>query len=253
MKLIKYFVIASFMMLPLYSAAQSVELEDPVEITMEDFMAVKIPPLDVLLENARQNPSVKYQEEYAHQQELGLKSEKRTWLRYIKLTAGYQWGQMMSLTNSYNGDEIVDTNIPSYIYGNRAQHYYNVGASLSFPLEEIFDRGNKVKQQESVIKRARYEAERNFNDLALQIVDAYTAAIENLTVLKTKAEAAVLSSAQYKVTEQDFINGRVDAQTLSRQKNIESVNTREYELTRRTLINSLLRLEILSNTPIISK
>ena len=55
------------------------------------------------------------------------------------------------------------------------------------------------------------------------------------------------------MTETDFINGKVDAQTLSRQKNIESSAVREYEQTRAALNNALLKLEIYSNTQIINK
>ena len=44
-----------------------------------------------------------------------------------------------------------------------------------------------------------------------------------------------------------------DAQTLSRQKSIESSAVREYEQTRSLLNKALLQLEVLSKTPIISQ
>ncbi len=257
MKHLKYLIMAAFAIMPFYSSAQTNGDADPSVLAVEDFMEIKIPPLDVLLENARQTPAVMYLEEYASQQERELKTVKRTWLKYIKLNAGYQYGNTYSY--SYNNDNGTgtdgDNNQPPIFIGGAqtSRSYYNVGASVSFPLDEIFNKRNKIKQQESVIKGAQYEADRNFNQLALQIVDAYTTAMENIAILRTKAEAAILSSAQYKVTEQDFINGKIDAQTLSRQKNIESVNIREYETTRSTLLNAILRLEILSNTPIIDK
>ena len=62
----------------------------------------------------------------------------------------------------------------------------------------------------------------------------------------------VTAQAQYRLSEADFINGKLDAQTLSRQKNIENVAIREYEEVRR-LNNALLTLEVLTRTPIISK
>ena len=49
------------------------------------------------------------------------------------------------------------------------------------------------------------------------------------------------------------MNGKIDAVTLSRQKNIQSATVREYEQTRASLNNALLRLEIMSHTKIITK
>lgn len=255
MRHFKYIIIAAILLLPYYGAAQTEDTGEIAELAVEDFMEVKIPPLDVLLENARESPNVKYLEEYAVQQKRELKTVKRTWLKYIKLNAGYQYGNTVAYNyNNTGGDNTGDIDTPIFIGGGMtSRSYYNVGASLSLPLDEIFNKRNKIKQQQSVIEGAQYEADRNFNQLALQIVDAYTMAMENLAILRSKAEAAELSSAQYKVTEQDFINGRIDAQTLSRQKNIESVNIREYETTRSSLLNAILRLEILSGTRIINK
>ena len=51
----------------------------------------------------------------------------------------------------------------------------------------------------------------------------------------------------------DTIPAGVDAQTLSRQKSLENSATREYEQVRRNLNDALLRLEILTHTPIINK
>ena len=103
------------------------------------------------------------------------------------------------------------------------------------------------------IEESELNTQRWYDDLTLKVVDAYTAVVENLSMLRIKAEAKTIASAQYKVTETDFINGKVDAQTLSRQKNIESSAVREYEQTRAALNNALLKLEIYSNTHIINK
>ncbi|MFQ8748521.1 MAG: hypothetical protein ACLR8T_11070 [Alistipes finegoldii] len=70
---------------------------------------------------------------------------------------------------------------------------------------------------------------------------------------RSVVEAMVTAQAQYRLSEADFINGKLDAQTLSRQKNIENVAIREYEEVRRSQNNALLTLEVLTRTPIISK
>ena len=87
----------------------------------------------------------------------------------------------------------------------------------------------------------------------MKIIDAYTTAVEQLSILRSAAEAKITSEAQYRMTEVDFVKGKLDAQTLSRQKSLENSATREYEQVRRNLNDALLRLEILTHTPIINK
>ena len=77
----------------------------------------------------------------------------------------------------------------------------------------------------------------------MKIIDAYTTAVEQLSILRSAAEAKITSEAQYRMTEVDFVKGKLDAQTLSRQKSLENSATREYEQVRRNLNDALLRLE----------
>ena len=84
----------------------------------------------------------------------------------------------------------------------------------------------------------------------MKIIDAYTTAVEQLSILRSAAEAKITSEAQYRMTEVDFVKGKLDAQTLSRQKSLENSATREYEQVRRNLNDALLRL---THTPIINK
>ena len=105
----------------------------------------------------------------------------------------------------------------------------------------------------SDVEAAEQNVERWQDELSLKIIDAYTTVLQNLSMIKTQAEAVTLAIAQYKITEADFMNGKIDAVTLSRQKNIQSATVREYEQTRASLNNALLRLEIMSHTKIITK
>lgn len=217
------------------------------DLSMDDYLAIELPPLQTLLENAKGTSIVRYYKKHTEIEKAELKNINRTWLRFIKLNASYQYGQM---TDNVLYQEDLP---PVYRYQDKTQSWYNAGASLSLPLEEIFTRGNRAKQQKMAIEESELNTQRWYDDLTLKIVDAYTAVVENLSMLRIKAEAKTIASAQYKVTETDFINGKVDAQTLSRQKNIESSAVREYEQTRAALNNALLKLEIYSNTQIINK
>ena len=62
----------------------------------------------------------------------------------------------------------------------------------------------------------------------------------------------VLASAQYKIAESDFINGKIDAADLSARKSVESDAIVNYAQTKASLNMYLLQLEVLSNTKIIN-
>ncbi len=216
------------------------------QLSAEEYLDLKLPPLHVLLENARKSPQVSFYASNKLQEERELKTIRRNWLKYIKLNANYNYG----MNNTYN-DVVLDPTIPQF--SAREQNWWNVGVSLSVPLDEIFNRRNRIKRQKERINSIQFEVDRWYDDLSLKIIDAYTAAVQNLSVLQSVTESLVTAKAQYKVSEADFINGALDAQTLSRQRNIQNVAIREYEETRAELTNALLRLEVLSHTQIITR
>lgn len=220
--------------------------EELLQMSVEDYLTMDIPPLGVLMENARNHPIVAYYDDLVSEEKSVLKSERRDWLTYFKLNASYFYGRM--------NDNILNLDNPAYNgYTDKEQSYYNLGGSISFPLSEIFDRHNRVKRQKIRIRQAEANSERWFNDLALKVVDEYTEVIKNLSMLRVKAEAATIATQQYKISQTDFINGKMDAQGLARQKIIQSSAVREYEETRAALNNALLKLEILTQTKILKK
>lgn len=221
-----------------------------MQLSAEDYLQVQLPPLHILLQNARQSPQVSYYASNMEQEERELKTIRRNWLKFIKLNANYNYGSTNTNTNNY-----TDLSNPILVYtaNGREQSWYNLGVSLSLPLDEIFDRRNRIKRQKEKINSIQFEVERWYDDLSLKIIDAYTTAVQNLSILQSATEAMVTAKAQYSVSEADFINGVIDAQTLSRQRNIQNVAIREYEETRSNLNNALLRLEVLSHTQIITR
>ena len=229
------------------SACDAPQYETFRQLSPEEYLALRLPPLEMLLDNARDNPQVSFYASNKLQEERELKTIRRSWLKYIKVNANYSYG----MNNIYN-ENFADQN---YVYVNtgRKQWWYNVGVSLSLPFDEIFNRRNRIKRQEEKINSIQFEVERWYDDLSVKIIDAYTSAIENLSILQSVTEAMITAKAQYSVTEADFLNGAIDAQTLSRQRNVLNVAIREYEKTRANLTNALLRLEILSHTKIISR
>lgn len=212
------------------------EYSDLQRLTPEDYIDMQLPPLHVLMENARHAPQVGYYESNREIEERELKTVRRNWMRNFKLNANYNYGSSDIYNQNYQ-----DSNIPIWTTTTtgREQSWWNVGASFSIPLDEIFNRRNKIKQQKKRIENTQYDLDRWYDELRMKIIDAYTTAVEQLSILRSAAEAKITSEAQYRMTEVDFVKGKLDAQTLSRQKSLENSATREYEQVRRNLEDSL--------------
>lgn len=226
------------------------QYSDLQQLTPEDYINMQLPPLHVLMENARHAPQVGYYESNREIEERELKTVRRNWLRSFKLNANYNYGSSDIYNQNYQ-----DSNIPVWTTTTtgRDQSWWNVGASFSMPLDEIFNRRNRIKQQRKRLESIEYEMNSWYDEICLKIIEAYTSAVENLSLLESSARSMVAAKAQYTAAESDFVNGKIDAQTLSRQKSIESSAIREYEQTRSLLNKALLQLEVLSKTPIISQ
>ena len=225
---------------------------DMAHMTADDYLTMELPPLGVLIDNSRQTAQMQYYNTAIDEAKTDLKTERRNWLKYFRATGNYQYGQMNWLS-TLSGSDAADPLPVVPTYQGKEQSYWNVGGVVSIPLNDLFDRRNRVKNKKLAVEAAEQNVERWQDELSLKIIDAYTTVLQNLSMIKTQAEAVTLAIAQYKITEADFMNGKIDAVTLSRQKNIQSATVREYEQTRASLNNALLRLEILSHTKIITK
>jgi hypothetical protein len=91
------------------------------------------------------------------------------------------------------------------------------------------------------------------NELKQDIISLYTSILSSISVLKLKAETVTFTNAQYKIGENDFLNGKGDINTLSTLKTMKIQTFNDYETTRSIINRDILMLETLTNTPIISK
>jgi hypothetical protein len=221
---------------------------DITDMSPEDYIKLKLPPLDSLFENAKKNPLIQIHDT-KKEEELGLLSkEKKSWLKYFSVGSSYHYG-IQAYTSGYS-----DSATPVYYqYNNNATSYYNVGGSVSIPLDDLFDRKRRIKNQKLLIKESEYTKEQKFDELKQEIIELYTAVLSNLSILKLKAEYMAFAKSQYQVVENEFINGKVEASLLSDRKKIQLEAATEYETTRALLNSSLLRLEVLTRTSIINK
>lgn len=217
-------------------------------MTPQDYIDLKLPPLQTLLDNARTSPQMAFYESNIDMEKRELKTVRREWLTYFKLNASYNYGSSDIFNQTYieNGHPVVNNS-------GRRQNYWNVGGGVSIPFSGIFNRRNKIKQQKNRLRQVEHDLDRSFDELRLKIIETYSTVIEQLSSLESVTEAMTMAKTNYDGAETDFLNGKLDMQSLARQKSIEASAIRAYEEVRRALNSALLQLEVFTNTPIISR
>jgi len=242
---ISVLIIAHLLFLPFFSgiAQEGVESLSP-----DDYLNLKLPPLEILFENAKNSAAVDYYQVKMEEEASALKTEKRSWLKYFRFNTTYQWG-LMGINSSFS-----DSNTPLfYQYSGGRQNWYNVGVSVAIPFDDFFDRGNRIQRQVLKTKATQVEMEKWHDDQKLKIIGMYTKAVKELNVLRLKAESLSFANAQFDLARQNFINGNIQAGELSQMKSIQMNALESYEQTKSELNSALLQLEILSKTKILNR
>lgn len=218
---------------------------DTLVASMKQYADMELPPLDILLENAQNSSTIEYYNTLIEQEQSILKTEQKDWLKYLKIDGIYRYGINATQASGDPSSTTVLTNDP--------QGWFNVGASLSIPLNELFDRGERTKRQKLKIQSINQQQTAAYEQLKLEIISIYIQAEKELALLKLKVEEAAIANMQYRETENDFINGRISAKELSAQKALQSVAIENYMDSKYQLKNLLFKLEILTQTKIIHR
>ncbi len=213
-----------------------------------DYANLKIPPLQELFENAKKSPAVKFYKTKADAEQNNMKSEKLNWLKYLRIGGAWQYGKV-NINSAFSNE---DTPL-FYQYSGALQNIYYVSANVMIPLDELFNRKNKISRQKAIILASEYERDKWHDEQKLRIIASYTKIMKELAMMKVKVEAMTFANSQYKISEHDFLNGKIDAVQLSEMKSRQMAAIEIYETTKEELNRSLLELEILSKTQIISK
>ncbi|GAB1360260.1 TolC family protein [Porphyromonadaceae bacterium] len=211
-----------------------------------DYENIQLPPVSVFLEAAKSYSDVKYYEQRQREIESVLKVSKKEWLKYIRLQGSYQYGT----NNTYlmqTGE--INPNDPRFT--TSTQNWYNVGAIVSIPLDDLFSRKNKNDVYRSQMEQSKYELERALENRQIIILEAYNEVTKQLTLLKMNAESVALYDAQMPISERDFANGRIDIIALSLERARRTEANVRYQTSRASLHNAVTILEMLTKVKIL--
>lgn len=222
----------------------------PVQEILEDYKKTtnfKLPPLSVFMETALQHPTLKAYETRLEDARSQTQISKRSWLNWVTIVGQYQYGRLNTVTG------YSDFNTPLYHTSTGAsRQQYFIGVNLSIPLGDIFggqqQKIESFKIQETLLK---HEYENTLEKRKITILQAYNEVITELATLKAKSEAAALYEAQMGISEEDFVNGKIDIIALSLERGRRTSAVVTYETAKASLHNAISMLELLTNVKII--
>ena len=212
-----------------------------------NFSEFHLPPLAILFENAKSSPQILTLEKAQQIAQAEVAKQKRHIFSYLKAHASYSYG----IGDSWGTSENVYSPMLTQYQGTK-NNYWNLGASLSLPLEDILDLTASVKRKKLEVDQAVIAKDIAYDNLKLQIASLFVRITNNLVTLKTLGEAAAAYQGAGALNREDFENGNLDIAAYAETKRFESGQVSGYQALQSTITTGILTLEILTHTPIIT-
>ena len=221
---------------------------DASEGSTIDFSRFHLPPLAVLLENAKSNPQILSLAKAQEIAQAEVSKQKRHIFSYVRGHASYGYGKTDMWGN--NSSNLSSNMI--YQFQGSEQSYWNVGVNLSVPLEDILDLKAAVKRKKLEVDDARIKKDIAYDQLKLQIVTLYVKITNDLVALKTASENAAIYQGAGQLTQEQFHNGEMSIADFALTKARENGAVNAYQQLQTSITTELVTLEILTHTPIIT-
>ena len=212
-----------------------------------NFSEFHLPPLSVLFENAKATPQVMSLQKAQEIAEAEVAKQKRHIFSYINGHASISYG----ISDSWGSSESA-YNMRLVQFSGSEQKYWNVGVSLSVPLEDILDLSAAVKRKKLEVDQRIYAKDMAFDQLKLQIAGLFTKITNDLIRLKTASENAAMYQAAGALNLEDFHNGNMGIEEFAWTKTREDNAVSSYQNLQTSIITDILTLEIITHTPILT-
>ena len=221
---------------------------DASEGSTIDFSRFHLPPLAVLLENAKSNPQILSLAKAQEIAQAEVSKQKRHIFSYVRGHASYGYGKTDMWGN--NSSNLSSNMI--YQFQGSEQSYWNVGVNLSVPLEDILDLKAAVRRKKLEVDDARIKKDIAYDQLKLQIVTLYVKITNDLVALKTASENAAIYQGAGQLTQEQFHNGEMSIADFALTKARENGAVNAYQQLQTSITTDIVTLEILTHTPIIT-
>lgn len=212
-----------------------------------NFSEFHLPPLSVLLENAKSTPTILSLEKARQIAQAEVAKQKRHIFSYLSANASYSYGKGDMWGNSSGAYTPMVMQ-----YQGTESNYWNIGVALRLPVEDILDLTAAVKRKKLEVDQAVIQKDIAYDQLKLQIATLFVKITNNLVTLKTLGEAAAAYQGAGALNREDFENGNMDIAAYAHTKMYESGQVSGYQSLQIEITTDIITLEILTHTPIIT-
>ena len=221
---------------------------DASEANTIDFSRFHLPPLAVLLENAKSNPQIQCLAKAQEIAQAEVSKQKRHIFSYVRGHASYGYGK----TDMWGNNSSNMSSNMIYQFQGSEQSYWNVGVNLAVPLEDILDLKASVRRKKLEVDDARIKKDIAYDQLKLQIVSLYIKITNDMVALKTASENAAIYQGAGQLTQEQFHNGEMSIAAFAETKRKENDAVVTYQQMQTQITTDIVTLEILTHTPIIT-
>ena len=220
---------------------------DSSDINSINYTTFHLPPLAVLFENAKSNPTIQALAKAQEIAESEAAKEKRHIFSFINGYGSYSYGK-----SDMWGNNSSTYNQTIYQFQGSTQSYWNVGVRVSLPLDQVLDLNASAKRKRLEAERSLFEKEQAFDNLKLQIASLYIKITNNLVALKSASENAAIYQGAGALNQEQFHNGSLDIAAFADTKDREQGAVATYQALQTQITTDIITLELLTHTPIIT-
>lgn len=221
---------------------------DSSEASTINFSTFHLPPLAVLYENAKQNPTILSLAKAQEIAQAEVAKQKRHIFSYIRGHASYSYGK----TDMWGNNSSDQSYTTIYQFQGREQSYWNIGVNLNIPLEDILDLAAAVRRKKLEVDKARIEKDIKFDELKKEIATLFIRITNNLVALKTQSEASAVYQGAGALNQEDFHQGNMSIEDFAYTKLHEVSVVTQYQSLQTSITTDIITLELLTHTPILT-
>ncbi len=249
----KFLLFSLFTIFPLASHAQynnsgiSAGFFDSSENSTINFSNFHLPPLAVLFENAKQNPTILSLEKAQEIAQAEVSKQKRHIFSYVTGHASYSYGK----TDMWGQSSSAYNMVLQQFQGSE-QSYWNVGVNLAVPLEDILDLKASVHRKKLEVEKAIIAKDEAFDNLKKEIATLFIKITNDLVALKTASENAAIYQGAGALNLEEFHQGNMSIESFADTKRWEQGAVSTYQNLQSQITTDIIALEIMTHTPILT-
>ncbi len=207
-------LLMSFMLCPGFSLGQTENEVNkaPRFDPLVDNIADKLPPLEILIDSAvKHAPSVRIIDAEISIMRYNLKDAKIDWTKNFAIQGQFTTGN----TYQFYTNQSVGNN-PSEFATDSYEYYYNFGAFVRIPINELLNHKSKINIAKREIEKNLLFKEEKAMSIRKEVIMVYQDLLMRQELLKIRNEAQLTSRMQVQLAEIEFTNGTLSLAEYSK-------------------------------------